>query len=137
MSDQNINARLRDLLGDSASPAASARGADPDGVPTLQQARQACPPGRVMRCHQDGAPHLLAVLADGRSFVTDAFCPHNGSPLDEAFVDGTTLVCRYHGWEFDLADDGRSPGRPHVRLPCRAVAATEGSDDGNNDGAVK
>ena len=40
--------------------------------------------------------------AGGRIFAVGGTCPHDGAPLAEGAVDGTTLVCPLHGAEFDL-----------------------------------
>ena len=29
-------------------------------------------------------------------------CPHQGGPLDEGGVDGKTVTCPWHGWQFDV-----------------------------------
>jgi phenylpropionate dioxygenase-like ring-hydroxylating dioxygenase large terminal subunit len=40
--------------------------------------------------------------ADGDAHVMDAFCPHLGAHLGHGgHVDGTQLVCPFHGWKFD------------------------------------
>jgi nitrite reductase/ring-hydroxylating ferredoxin subunit len=35
-------------------------------------------------------------------FATDAFCPHRGAPLWAGCVEGHSLFCPLHGWEFDI-----------------------------------
>jgi nitrite reductase/ring-hydroxylating ferredoxin subunit len=45
----------------------------------------------------------MVVFRDGgRIYAVDAACPHAGNPLIEGDVFGTTLVCAFHGWRFDL-----------------------------------
>jgi nitrite reductase/ring-hydroxylating ferredoxin subunit len=45
----------------------------------------------------------LAVFRAGdRVHVVEAACPHAGNPLVEGEILGTTLVCAFHGWRFDL-----------------------------------
>ena len=29
-------------------------------------------------------------------------CPHQGGPLGEGYLDGTTVTCPWHAWEFDV-----------------------------------
>jgi NAD(P)H-dependent nitrite reductase small subunit len=29
-------------------------------------------------------------------------CPHQGGPLAEGGLDGTTVTCPWHGWSFDV-----------------------------------
>ena len=38
----------------------------------------------------------------GGLFATQAECPHRNAPLCEGIVGGTTLVCPFHSWKFDL-----------------------------------
>jgi nitrite reductase (NADH) small subunit len=39
---------------------------------------------------------------EGRLFATQAECPHQGGPLADGLLGGTTLVCPLHEWSFDL-----------------------------------
>ncbi|MFN8543972.1 MAG: Rieske 2Fe-2S domain-containing protein [Candidatus Binatia bacterium] len=41
--------------------------------------------------------------AAGRFFAIDNECPHRGGPLGEGELDGTTVTCPWHNWQFDLA----------------------------------
>ena len=36
-------------------------------------------------------------------YATEALCPHRGGPLADGLIGGTTVVCPYHAWKFDLA----------------------------------
>jgi nitrite reductase/ring-hydroxylating ferredoxin subunit len=45
---------------------------------------------------------LALFNVDGRIFAIDDRCPHEGASLAEGSVDGTTIVCPWHGAEFDL-----------------------------------
>ncbi len=50
------------------------------------------------------AEHTLAVVATARGvFAMDNTCPHEGGPLGEGSVQGTTLTCPLHAWRFDCA----------------------------------
>lgn len=42
--------------------------------------------------------------ASGRAVVAARHCPHRGADLSLGHVDGESLVCLYHGWEWDGAD---------------------------------
>lgn len=49
------------------------------------------------------AGHELALFnADGRVFAIDNICPHDGAPLAEGSLEGTTITCPWHAAEFDL-----------------------------------
>lgn len=45
----------------------------------------------------------IAIFNLGDRFATiDNACPHQGGPLCDGIVAGTTVVCPLHGWRFDL-----------------------------------
>jgi nitrite reductase/ring-hydroxylating ferredoxin subunit len=49
------------------------------------------------------AGRMLALFnVEGRLFAIDNVCPHDGAPLAEGTVAGTTLTCPWHSAEFDL-----------------------------------
>jgi len=37
----------------------------------------------------------------GEYCAMDNVCPHEGGPLGMGFVDGTKLVCPWHGWQIE------------------------------------
>jgi nitrite reductase/ring-hydroxylating ferredoxin subunit len=109
----------------------------------MMQRRQAFLDGAAPRAPRPGAraPQLLgdaaalrarlplAVDAGGDRFVVRehlgavvahaATCPHWGASLEHARLEGSTLVCPWHGYRFDLAS-GRGPASQRCRLPARA-----------------
>lgn len=46
---------------------------------------------------------------DGHYFACSARCPHAGGPLADGFIDGTSVVCPWHGWSFELNCVGNAP----------------------------
>jgi nitrite reductase/ring-hydroxylating ferredoxin subunit len=56
--------------------------------------------------------------AGGRYYAIDDTCPHRGGPLSEGEVEGTAVVCPWHGAIFDLATG------EVTRLPAAAGVAT-------------
>jgi nitrite reductase (NADH) small subunit/3-phenylpropionate/trans-cinnamate dioxygenase ferredoxin subunit len=49
----------------------------------------------------------IAVFNVGGTFYAiDNTCPHQGGPLAEGWLDGTTVTCPWHAWCFRL-EDGR------------------------------
>ena len=38
----------------------------------------------------------------GRIHAIDGTCPHAGGPLSEGELNGTTVTCPWHGWQFDV-----------------------------------
>ena len=54
-------------------------------------------------------------------------CSHQGQPLHEGMVDGTTLVCAAHAATFDLSS-GQSVGIPEVAaVPLYACRIEDGA----------
>lgn len=58
------------------------------------------PPFRAVEV--DGRPILLARLADGSLRAFSGVCPHLGSPLRSAILDGATVECPFHFYAYDL-----------------------------------
>ena len=50
---------------------------------------------------------------DGEIYALDGICTHEELPLDGGEVDGTTLVCNWHGATYDVCT-GRATGLPAV-----------------------
>ena len=62
----------------------------------------------------------------GQFYAIDNTCRHRGGPLGEGDVMGTTVVCPWHGWEYDFTT-GCNVDDPGVKLACFAVRV-EGDD---------
>jgi len=84
-----------------------------------------------------GASAWVVRAPDGRSFavfdvdgglrVTEAVCPHNRGPLDQGWVrEGTTLVCPWHWYRFDL-DTGACATNADYRLRTYPVFERDGA----------
>ena len=45
----------------------------------------------------------VLVVDTGEALVAvEALCPHEAVPLERGFVDGSTLTCLEHNWQFDV-----------------------------------
>ena len=62
----------------------------------------------------------------GKFYAIDNACKHRGGPLGEGDVDGTTVTCPWHGWEYDFTT-GANLDDPSVKLGCYPVKV-EGND---------
>ncbi|MBI4621872.1 MAG: non-heme iron oxygenase ferredoxin subunit [Verrucomicrobia bacterium] len=59
------------------------------------------PPGSA-RAFTVATRKLAFFNVDGRVFAIDDVCPHDGAPLSEGTLDGTTIICPWHAAEFDV-----------------------------------
>lgn len=71
---------------------------------------------------------IIAVAnVDGTFRAFDAECPHAGGPLDEGELEGGTLVCPWHGGEFDV-----KTGNVLAPPPMEGLTMFEVRVDGTN-----
>ena len=62
---------------------------------------------------------------DGKIYATTNICPHQGGPLAEGMLEGTTIVCPWHAWAFDVKSGG-SPVNPRARIEVYEVRVENG-----------
>lgn len=68
-----------------------------------------------------GQVDLVVIRYDEQLSVLYGRCPHRGAPMDEARVEGDSLVCVEHGWDFRFTtgvSDANSEDCLH-RFTCR------------------
>jgi nitrite reductase (NADH) small subunit len=83
------------------------------------------PPGSSKEVEHDGRIYAIFNV-DGTISAIDGICPHQGGPLAEGAVEGTTVTCPWHGWHFDLRT-GTMPAGPRIRQAVFEVKV-EGRD---------
>ena len=84
------------------------------------------PVGEARVVTVDDGRRFAVFPLDGGFRVTDADCPHNGGPLAEGRVDGSTLVCPWHWYRFDL-DSGTCATSSRFRLAVHPVVRVDGA----------
>lgn len=62
---------------------------------------------------------------DGSVAVFVDRCPHRGMRLSRGTVTNGTLVCAYHGWQFQADGSGKSPGNPRLQPRAETMEAVE------------
>ena len=67
------------------------------------------PVGHGTFIERDGLPVAVFNAGGGRFYATGPTCPHEDGPLSEGWIEGGTVVCPWHGFDFDL-----TTGRCHV-----------------------
>jgi nitrite reductase (NADH) small subunit len=63
---------------------------------------------------------------DGEISAIDGICPHQGGPLADGALEGTTVTCPWHGWQFDVRT-GKTPLGPKIKQAVYEVKV-EGQD---------
>ena len=76
-------------------------------------------PGSVHEIQVNGKPIALANVA-GKYYAVSGTCLHRGGPLGQGSMDGTVLMCPWHGWQFDVTT-GRVSGNPTVGVDCYPI----------------
>jgi nitrite reductase/ring-hydroxylating ferredoxin subunit len=47
--------------------------------------------------------HAVGVFnIDGQIYAINDVCGHRGGPLAEGELDGTTVICPWHGWRYNV-----------------------------------
>ncbi len=59
------------------------------------------PPG-TGKCVDVNGKEIALFNLDGKFHAIDNTCLHRGGPLGEGEVDGTTVTCPWHGWQYDI-----------------------------------
>ena len=77
------------------------------------------PPGTLIEIIQDDNPYALCNV-EGEFRALSGVCPHNGGPLGQGVLDGSTITCPWHAWEFDSAT-GACTFDDEVRVPVYKV----------------
>lgn len=78
------------------------------------------------RCVNVKGAEIAVFNVGGKVSAIDNTCPHQGGPLGEGDLDGTAVVCPWHGWRFDVTT-GASP-----MIPSAKVKAFEVNVQGND-----
>jgi nitrite reductase/ring-hydroxylating ferredoxin subunit len=61
----------------------------------------AVPAGTAITIEVGGKPVAL-INSGGTFYAIDDTCPHQGGPLGEGEIDGTTVTCPWHEWRYDV-----------------------------------
>jgi nitrite reductase/ring-hydroxylating ferredoxin subunit len=87
--------------------------------------RDEIPEGTGTTVEADGKPIAL-FNAGGKFYAIHNTCLHRGGPLGEGELDGTTVTCPWHGWEYDITT-GCNVEDPSKKVACFNVKV-EGED---------
>ena len=79
--------------------------------------------GRVVEA---GGKTIALFNVEGTFYAMDNMCIHRGGPLGDGDLEGTTVICPWHAWRWDVRT-GANANNPAVRIPCFPVTV-EGAD---------
>lgn len=81
---------------------------------------QDVPPGRTFRATVDGIPVAVWRIGDAY-FAMEDRCPHAGHTLHDGELRGCVVICRAHGWDFDVRTGFRPGNADGWPIPCFRV----------------
>ncbi len=73
-----------------------------------------------------GGVQIALFNIGGKFYAIGNTCKHRGGPLAEGEIDGTTVICPWHAWEYDVTT-GCNLDDPNVTVGCFTVKV-EGDD---------
>jgi NAD(P)H-dependent nitrite reductase small subunit len=69
---------------------------------------------------------VLAIYNVGGTFyATTNRCAHRGGPLGQGFLDGTTIMCPWHAWVFDVTT-GENTANGTLKVQTYPVLVEDG-----------
>lgn len=83
------------------------------------------PPG-TRKVFPLSALDILVFNAGKRFYASAAECPHQGRSLEDCDLQGHVLVCKGHGYKFDLSN-GKCVTEAEIDLPVFPVEVREDS----------
>jgi len=72
-----------------------------------------------------GSRRLALARVGGKIYCLDNTCAHAGGPLGEGKVEGSAVVCPWHGFGFDVKT-GVSPMNSELKVPIYKVVVKGG-----------
>jgi len=54
------------------------------------------------RAYRVGAYVVAVFNVAGEFYAIEDFCPHQGAPLTDGWMDGPLVTCSWHAWCFDV-----------------------------------
>jgi len=82
------------------------------------------PDGRTKIIKVAGTPIALLSVG-GVIYALEHSCPHQGGPIGEGEIEGTTITCPWHDWKFDIRT-GANDRDPTILAKTFAVKVVDG-----------
>jgi len=78
------------------------------------------PSGSMKKVNVEGVDVLVANVS-GQIYAIANTCTHHGGPLDEGELEGTTVICPWHGGKFDVTTGKVVEPPPRTNEPSYEV----------------
>ena len=85
---------------------------------------KAVPPDSVTEVMAAGEPVAICNIG-GEVHALSGTCPHQGGPLGQGAVNGASVTCPWHGWEFDCRT-GENDFNPNIKVDVYPVRVDSG-----------
>ena len=84
------------------------------------------PLGEGRNYEVEGAKIAVFHTRSGAVYATQAYCPHRQGPLADGLVGGSTLMCPFHSWKFNMITGESVMGDCGIEVyPVRSTEAGE------------
>jgi nitrite reductase/ring-hydroxylating ferredoxin subunit len=77
------------------------------------------PPGTIRELQVEGKVIALANV-DGKFYAINNTCLHRGGPLGQGLLEGQTVTCPWHAWQYDVKT-GKLLQNTAVGVDCYAT----------------
>jgi nitrite reductase/ring-hydroxylating ferredoxin subunit len=74
-----------------------------------------------------GVDEVIVTTVGGKLYAITNKCTHRGGPLNEGELEGSTIICPWHGGKFDLTT-GKVVSPPPMKDEASFTVKIEGSD---------
>ncbi len=89
-------------------------------MPLIRAAKTSeIPPGAIREFQLDGKTVAVANV-NGAFYCIDNTCLHRGGPLGQGVMNGKSVTCPWHGWEYDVTT-GKVGLNPSVGVACYRI----------------
>jgi nitrite reductase (NADH) small subunit len=82
-------------------------------------------PGQGTLVERDGVAVAVFNAGNGSFYACSPVCPHEDGPLAEGWLEGESVVCPWHGFDFDLRT-GRCRVNDYLAIPVYPVRVRAG-----------
>lgn len=83
------------------------------------------PLGKSLLVKLEDGRDIALFNIDGKIYALNNACPHMGGPLNEGDIEGRTVTCPWHAWQFDIPS-GECDNMPGENALSVEIEVTDG-----------